>query len=200
MSGEHPRLSLDRDDALVIVDVQNDFLPGGRLPVPEGDAVVAPLNRCIARFGSSGLTIIATRDWHPADHCSFHDRGGPWPPHCIQDSPGAAFAPGLELPVDVRIVDKATDPERDDYSEFSVDGFESELRVRGIHRLFVGGLATEYCVRQTVLDALRFGFRAVVVLDGIRAIERHPGDGNRAISAMRQAGAEFCRSDDLTRC
>ena len=200
MTGRPLKRELSSDDALLIVDLQNDFLPGGSLAVPEGDAVIAPLNRCIAVFTSAELPVIATRDWHPPEHCSFLSRGGPWPAHCVQQTSGAGFAPGLALPANAWVVDKATDPERDDYSEFSVAGFDAALRTRGIHRLFMGGLATEYCVRETVLDALRRGLRVVVLLDCIRPIERRPGDGERAIASMKQAGADFCRVGDLAPC
>ncbi len=190
-------LPLLAGDALIIEDVQNDFLPGGSLPVPEGDAVIAPLNRCIARFRARGLPIIATRDWHPADHCSFQQRGGPWPAHCVRDTAGAEFASGLLLPADVWVIDKATDPGREAFSVFAVAEFDRELRERGIRRLFVGGLATEYCVRATVLDAIAHGFRVVLLSDAVRAIDRQAGDGEGAIREMTQAGAELWHSEEL---
>ncbi len=190
---------LRQGDALVIEDVQNDFLPGGSLPVPQGDAVIAPLNRCIAQFRGRGLPVIATRDWHPANHCSFQQYGGDWPPHCVVDSVGAEFAPDLQLPGDAWVIDKATDPDREAFSVFAVADFARQVRSRGIRRLFVGGLATEYCIRATVLDALKHRFRVVLLVDAVRAIDRQSGDGDHAIREMTEAGAEVWRSEDFAR-
>lgn len=176
-------------DALVIVDVQNDFLPGGCLAVPAGDAVVAPLNGWIARFGAAGLPVVATRDWHPPDHCSFVAQGGPWPPHCVAGTPGAAFAAALALPDDVLLIAKATTREIDAYSGFAGTDLHARLQDFRVARLFVGGLATDYCVLNTVLDARRLGYTVLLLGDGIRAVDLHPGDGTRAIAAMREAGA-----------
>lgn len=192
-------LSLLDGDALLIIDVQNDFLPGGSLPVPRGDEVIVPLNRYLREFGARGLPVIATRDWHPPNHCSFRERGGRWPPHCLRGSAGARFAAGLDLPADVRVIDKATDPDGEALSAFGVEDFGLELRRRSISRLFVGGLATDYCVRETVLDALRGGFRVVVLLDAVRAVEARAGDGDRAIEDMAGAGAEFFQWEDSNR-
>jgi len=178
-------------DALVIVDVQNDFLPGGRLAVSEGDAVVTPLDAWIRQFRQAGLPIVATRDWHPADHCSFQAQGGPWPPHCVAGTAGAAFAPGLFLPDDAIIVSKATTPEKDAYSGFEGTDLAERLRRLGVRRLFVGGLATDYCVLNTVLDALKEGFETWVVTDAVRAVDVNPGDGDKALERMRKAGARF---------
>ncbi len=190
---------LQHGDALLIVDVQNDFLPDGALPVPSGDRVIPPLNRCIEKFQRRRLQVIATRDWHPKDHCSFDWRGGHWPPHCVQGTEGAQLAGGLNLPADCWLVDKATDPERDAFSGFAVEAFDRELRRRGIGRLIVAGLATEYCVRDTVLDALHHGFRVVVLRDAIRPIDVTAGDGEKAIREMAAAGAEFRFAEDLRR-
>ena len=184
-------LRLQPGDALVIVDVQNDFLPGGRLAVPQGDAVVPPLNAWIRQFQQAGLPIVATRDWHPADHCSFQAQGGPWPPHCVADSAGAEFAPGLRLPEDVIIVSKATSPDKDAYSGFEGTDLAERLRNLGVKRLFVGGLATDYCVLNTVLDALKEGFETWVITDAIRAVNVQPDDGDKALERMRKAGARF---------
>ncbi len=184
-------------DALVIVDVQNDFLPGGALPVPQGDGVVPVLNEYIHRFRQAGLPIVATRDWHPPDHCSFRDRGGPWPAHCVQGTPGAEFAPGLELPDDALVVSKATEPDQEAYSGFQGTDLDARLRAMGVRRLFVGGLATDYCVKQTVLDALRLGYQVYLLTDAIRAVDVHPGDGEAAIDEMRRAGALPLTLSDL---
>ncbi len=184
-------------DALVIVDVQNDFLPGGALAVPHGDEVVPVLNEYIHRFRHKGLPIVATRDWHPPDHCSFQERGGPWPPHCVQGTPGADFAPGLELPENALIISKATEPDQEAYSGFQGTDLDRRLREMGVRRLFVGGLATDYCVKQTVLDALRLGYTVYLLTDAIRAVDVHPGDGDAAIDEMLRAGALPLTLSDL---
>lgn len=198
-SGPRGQRCLRDGDALLIIDVQNDFLPEGSLPVPLGDRVIPPLNHCISRFQDRRLPVLATRDWHPADHCSFDSRGGRWPPHCVRGTAGARFAPALYLPQDAWVLDKATDPDREAFSDFAVEGFDQELRRRGIKRLIVGGLATEYCVHDTVLDALRYGFQVVVLLDAIRPIEAESGDGARAVREMAEAGAELLYAEDLCR-
>lgn len=190
-------IRLQAGDALVIVDVQRDFLPGGALGVPGGDAVVPVLNRYIARFAACGLPIVCTRDWHPPGHCSFHAHGGPWPPHCVAGTDGAAFAPGLELPADAQRVSKATTAEADAYSGFERTGLADWLHARGARRLFVGGLATDYCVGATVRDGLAAGFAVFVLADAIRAVDVQPGDGERAIAAMRAAGARLATLDTL---
>lgn len=182
-------LRLQDGDALILVDVQNDFLPGGRLAVPEGDAVIAPLNAWIERFAQRRLPIVATRDWHPADHCSFQARGGPWPAHCVAGTPGAEFAPALRLPENVWIVSKATRPDEEAYSGFQGTDLAQRLREAGVRRLFIGGLATDYCVLNTVLDALDEGFSVFLLEDAIRAVNVKPGDGERAIAKMTAAGA-----------
>lgn len=183
-------IALQPDDALLVVDVQRDFLPGGALAVPDGDAVVAPLSVWIRRFVAAGRPVFATRDWHPADHCSFAPQGGPWPPHCIAASPGAELAPGLELPVAAAsLVSKATQRAADAYSGFEGTDLDARLRASGVRRLFVGGLATDYCVLNTVQDALRLGYRVVLLVDCIRAVDVQAGDGARATAAMLAAGA-----------
>jgi nicotinamidase/pyrazinamidase len=176
-------------DALILVDVQNDFLPGGALAVPRGDEVLATLKGWIARFRAAGLPVFATRDWHPADHCSFAAQGGPWPPHCVAQTPGAAFAAVLALPGAARMISKATTPDKDAYSGFAGTTLHAELQALGVRRLLVGGLATDYCVLNTVQDALSLGYAVVLLLDAIRAVDVAPGDGERAIAAMLAAGA-----------
>lgn len=189
MRGGVQALTLQSGDALVIVDVQLDFLPGGRLAVPHGDEVVAVLNGYIAVFRQAGLPIVATRDWHPPDHCSFQAQGGPWPSHCVAGSQGAGFATLLELPCEAIIVSKATLPDKDAYSGFEGTELDALLRKAGVARLFVGGLATDYCVLNTVRDALKHGYRTVLLLDAIRAVDVHAGNGERAITEMLQGGA-----------
>ena len=184
---ETPQPVLQTGDALLIVDVQNDFLPGGALAVAGGDAVLAPLNAWIARFTRAGLPIFATRDWHPPAHCSFAPQGGLWPTHCIAETPGAAISARLALPPASRLINKGTQRESDAYSAFAGTDLDRQLAGSGVHRLFVGGLATEFCVFSTVNDALRLNYPVFLLTDAIRAIDaRH---GARAIAAMRAAGA-----------
>ena len=189
--------ALEPGDALLIVDAQNDFLPGGALAVPGGDAVVPALNAYIALCDRRGLAIFATRDWHPENHCSFTARGGPWPPHCIAFSRGAAFASDLQLPCSAGIVSKARSPEQDAYSGFQGTDLETQLRARGVTRVLVGGLATDYCVLNTVRDALKLGFRVLLLRDAIRAVNVNPGDGERAEAEMLALGAQPVLLRDL---
>ena len=184
-------------DALIVVDVQNDFLPGGALPVAAGDSVIEPLNRLARRFAAARLPVFATRDWHPRDHCSFRERGGPWPPHCVAGSPGAEFPATLRLPAGVGVVSKATLSDADAYSGFDGTDLAPQLRRLGVRRVFVGGLATDYCVRATVQDALRGGFEAVLLEDAVRAVDVSPGDGERARHEMVAAGAIAASARDL---
>ena len=174
-------------EALVIVDFQNDFTPGGALAVPHGDEIAERLNALAAddRFD----LVVATRDWHPPEHSSFAEQGGPWPVHCVADTEGAQLHPGLDRALVDVIVDKGTDPATEGYSGFDGTDLESLLRDRGIDRVTVAGLATDYCVRATVLDGLKHGFAVTVFEDAIRPVELQPGDGARAIEEMRAAGA-----------
>lgn len=185
-------------DALVIVDLQNDFLPGGALAVPAGHAVIPPLNTLIDRFQAHARPIVATRDWHPSDHCSFQAQGGPWPPHCIAEGAGAAFAADLRLPAEAHIVSKATAPAFEAYSGFEGTELADWLQANGIERLVIGGLATDYCVRHTVEDACRNGFEVVVVSEAIRAVEVNPGDAEAAVTSMRAHGAHFASLEAIT--
>jgi len=184
-------------DALIIVDLQKDFLPGGSLAVPDGDAVIAPINGYAALFSKNARPVFATRDWHPRDHCSFKSRGGPWPPHCVADSRGAEFPAGLAIPETATVISKATDPDRDAYSGFQETGLTRQLRAKGVKRVFVAGLATDYCVLATVKDALAEGFEAVVLADAVRAVNVTPGDGERAIGEMRALGATVAQLKDV---
>ncbi|MBI3146357.1 MAG: isochorismatase family protein [Pseudogulbenkiania sp.] len=183
-------ISLSRGDALIVVDVQNDFLPGGRLAVYDGDEVVPVLNRYIDIFVAQGLPVYATRDWHPADHCSFTEQGGPWPAHCIADSDGALFAPTLHLPRSAVIVSKAVRRDRDAYSGFDGTRLEHALQRSGVGRVFVGGLATDYCVLNTVRDGLKLGLKVCLLVDAIRAVNVGPDDGIRAEGEMCRLGAQ----------
>jgi len=187
---------LQPGDALVVVDVQNDFVSGS-LAVPGGAGVIGPLNRWIEAFEARDLPVIATRDWHPADHLSFRTRGGPWPAHCVAGTPGADFVPGLEMPAAALRVSKATHADRDAYSGFEGTALAEGLRRIGVHRLFVGGLATDYCVLRTVLDARRNGYATFLLADAIRAVNVHPGDGDAAIAEMLGAGAVAITLEDV---
>lgn len=184
------KTSLRDGDALVIVDVQNDFLPGGALGVPKGDKVVPVINGYIDRFMERGLPIYATRDWHPENHCSFRPNGGVWPVHCIAGSPGAQFAPQLRLPSAAQIVSKATWPGDEAYSGFEHTDLVERLRAAKVRRLFIGGLATDYCVLNTVIDALRLGFEVRLLVDAVRAVDLLAGDGETAIKEMIEQGAK----------
>ncbi len=187
----------EKGDALVIVDLQRDFLPGGALPVPHGDQVVPVMNSYIRLFRDAGLPIVATRDWHPSNHCSFKEQGGLWPPHCVQGTPGAQFAPGLELPPDAIVISKASQPQEEAYSGFEGTDLDRRLKALGVKRLFVGGLATDYCVLSTVKDALELGYRVFLLLDAVRSVDVNPGDGERAIEEMRALGAVPVTLKDL---
>lgn len=177
-------------DVLLIVDVQNDFLPGGSLAVKGGDEVVPVLNGYIGAFVAHGLPVYATRDWHPKAHCSFREQGGPWPPHCVADTDGAAFAATLRLPPNTTVISKASSPDEDAYSSFQNTDLDQRLHAAGIRRLFVGGLATDYCVLNTVRDAIGLGFEVMLLTDAMRAVEVQPGDGKQAVAEMVGLGAQ----------
>lgn len=187
---------LQTGDALLVVDVQVDFVSGS-LAVPGGMAVVPALNRYITMFRERSLPVVATRDWHPANHSSFRDQGGRWPPHCVAGTEGARFAADLGVEGDMAVVSKATKPAQDAYSAFDGTELNALLRRAQVTRLFVGGLATEYCVLATVLDALRLGYRVFLLADAIAAVDVEPGDGDRALRHMREGGAMAVRIEDL---
>ena len=185
-------LRLERGDALVIVDVQNDFLPpNGALAVPHGDEVIPVVNNYIALFKSRNLPVFATRDWHPANHCSFKNRGGPWPVHCVMNSHGAAFSTALKLPVDTLIVSKPSTVDKETYSSFEGTDLDKKLKGEGVRRVFVCGLATDYCVFHTVKDALKAGFKTVLLRDASRAVNIKPDDGQKAEAEMQRLGARI---------
>ncbi len=184
-------VKLQPSDALIVVDVQNDFCPGGALPVPGGDHVVPVLNRWAEAAGRAGAAVFASRDWHPEEHCSFELQGGPWPPHCIQESEGARFHPQLKLPGGVVIVSKGSDPKREAYSVFEGTDLSTRLRAARRRRLWIGGLALDYCVRATALDARREGFEVHLIESATRAVNVEPGDAERALEQMRQAGVHM---------
>ncbi len=188
--------------ALVVVDFQNDFCPGGALPVPEGDKIADTLNSYIERFTEKGLPVFASKDWHPAQTSHFKEYGGIWPPHCVMGTKGAEFHPALRLPEDAIILLKGDREDEDAYSVFQAhteDGrpFKKVLEDMSIEHLYVGGLATDYCVKATVLDALKEGFRVTLLLDAIKGVDVEEGDSERAIEEMRQNGAETITIDGL---
>lgn len=176
-------------DALLLVDVQNDFLPGGRLAVADGHGVIEPLNEAIEAFVAAGLPVVATRDWHPDDHMSFGEQGGPWPAHCVAGTHGAAFVDSLRIPGEAIIISKATTSQVDAYSGYAGTDLHERLQALGVRRVFVGGLATDYCVLNTVLDARRLGYDVILITDATRAVNVHPSDGQRALDRMIAAGA-----------
>jgi nicotinamidase/pyrazinamidase len=155
------------------------------------------VNRYAGLFASRSLPVFATRDWHPPNHCSFAAQGGSWPVHCVAGTPGAEFSSQLELPGDAHIISKATEPAREAYSDFSASDFDERLRQLAVRRLFVGGLATEYCVLATVRDAITRGYKVVLLVDAIRSIEVQPGDGRRAIDEMSRLGAVPASWEDI---
>ena len=186
----------ERSPALLIVDVQNDFCPGGALAVDRGDDVVPVLHALAGRFAALGLPVYASRDWHPADSRHFAAYGGRWPVHCVQGSFGARLHEGLRLPPSAAIVTKGQARDDEGYSALAgqVAGrgtLAEDLAARGVNHLYVGGLATDYCVKHSVLDALRHGIGVTVLTDAIRAVDVQPDDGARAIDEMRGAGARF---------
>ena len=190
------RVKITPKDALILVDIQKDFLPGGALPVPEGDKVIKPANRYIELFTKVGAPIFATRDWHPENHISFKENGGPWPKHCVQNTPGAQFANGLKLPPEVFIINKGDCPEFDAYSGFQGTLLKDLLRERGVKRIFVGGLATDYCVLNTVLGGLNLGFQVFWLKDASKGIT---SEGERkARDRMLSEGAVETVIEDLS--
>ena len=194
---------MEKGAALLIVDVQNDFCPGGALAVPDGDRVVEPLNRAADCFSAAGLPVMASRDWHPLQTSHFKEFGGVWPPHCIQGTPGAAFHPALRLPPGTVVISKGSEPDTDCYSAFdgnSADGgtLPAILAQLQVSHLFIGGLATDYCVRSSALDALRAGLKVTILTDAVAGVELVAGDSERALVEMKRAGALFCSVDDLS--
>ncbi len=183
--------------ALIAVDIQNDFCQGGALPVPDGDAVVPVMNLYIRKFSETGLHIYFSRDWHPLNHSSFRSAGGIWPEHCVQNTHGAELHTGLIMPEKKVIIEKGTAVDKDAYSAFQGTALAEQLRKAGIKRLFIGGLAVDYCVRSTVLDALHSGFEVFYLSDASRGVNVNSGDSERAIDEMLRAGALKTVYDDL---
>lgn len=184
-------------DALIIADIQNDFLPGGALGIAGGDRIIPALQAYITRFQSHNLPIVLTQDWHPVNHCSFREQGGPWPVHCIAGSLGSLPPSNFSAPPTAIIVRKAMSPEKEAYSAFQDTTLHGQLRAQGVRRVFVGGLATDYCVLNTVKDALALGYGVCLLLDGIQAVNRHSDAGQKAIDEMIRLGAVPVRLENL---
>lgn len=190
-------ISIDVYAAFIIVDVQKDFCPGGALAVKRGDEVVRALNQYIPHFLGVRAPIFLTRDWHPRNHVSFKERGGPWPPHCVQGTKGADFHPDLRAPNGAFVISKGFLLDQDAYSGFQGTDLEAQLREKKVRRIFVGGLATDYCVKHTVLDSLKCGFETYLLVDAIRGVDVKRGDSTRAVEEMLQAGAKKIKLGDL---
>jgi nicotinamidase/pyrazinamidase len=201
--------NMTKTAALLIVDVQNDFCPGGALAVPGGDRIVEPLSRIAGYFASAGLPVLASRDWHPPETIHFNNFGGLWPPHCVQDTLGAEFHPELRLPEGTLVISKGGNPDSDAYSAF--DGQSSDgsclgdtLATLQVDHLYVGGLATDYCVSASVLDARKLGLEVTILIDAIAAVEVVAGDSAKALDLMKSAGVSFRTIDEsismITEC
>lgn len=187
----------DAKSVLLVVDVQVDFCPGGALGVPGGTEIIGLINDYVRFFHARGIPVVMSRDWHPPDHSSFKEQGGPWPVHCVQGSRGGRFHPDLAIPPGSSIISKATDSKREAYSAFDGTPLEDLLRKLDAKTIYIAGLATDYCVKHTALDARRLGFNVVVMEDAIRGIDATPGDIARAMQAMREAGAVFAKARDV---
>lgn len=180
---------LNANDALLIADVQNDFLPGGALGISGGDTIIPILLNYLRRFHARGLPIFLTRDWHPPNHCSFRNQGGLWPVHCVAGSPGSLPPPAFEAPASAVIIYKAIDAGQEAYSAFQSTTLHRHLQAIGVRRLFIGGLATDYCVLNTVKDARALGYDVCLLMDGIKAVNLKPEDGRHAEQEMIRLGA-----------
>ncbi|NPA13351.1 MAG: nicotinamidase [Aquificae bacterium] len=185
-------------DALIVVDMQKDFMPGGALPVPEGDRIIPTLNNYIKLFEERGLPVFFTRDWHPENHISFKENGGIWPKHCVQNTEGAEFHRDLYIPADNKfIISKGTSPDFDAYSGFQGTILDSLLKERGVKRIFVGGVATDYCVKNTALGGLNLGYQVFVLGDGIKGVDINKGDSERALQTLMLKGGVVINQADI---
>jgi len=184
-------MTQEKKKALIVVDVQNDFCPGGSLAVAQGDEVIAPLNQLIREFLDRGEPVYKTRDWHPPQTKHFTAYGGVWPIHCVQNTPGAEFHPDLLDDPRITVISKGIDDTADGYSGFDGTNLGDLLREEGVNEIWVGGLATDYCVKETVIDAARNGFKVKALADAMRAVNVNPEDGANAVEQMKAAGAEI---------
>jgi len=193
------KLKITDRDALIIVDMQNDFMPNGVLPVPEGDKIIPTLNQYIQKFEEKGQPIFFTRDWHPVDHISFRGHGGIWPKHCVMNTEGAKFHKDLKIPADNKfIISKGTNKEFDAYSGFQGTILNELLKERGIKRLLIGGVATDYCVKNTALGGINLGYQVFILQDGIKGVDINVGDSQRAIDLLLNKGATLITLEDIT--
>ena len=195
-------VNLKHGDALSVTDVQNDFLPGGALAVPAGDRIIPFVNHAIELFKKNGLPVFFSRDWHPPDHRSFKNQGGPWPPHCVQNTSGAGFPSEMKIPEGAIIISKGDEKGTEQYSSLggsdaNGDTQSALLKKLGIKRVFVVGLATDYCVLNSVKDACSEGYEVYVLTDAIRAVDVNPGDGEKALDDMMRAGAKTIKTEDI---
>lgn len=191
------KVKLSDIDALIVVDMQNDFMPYGVLPVPEADKIVPIINRYIERFENRGLSVFLTRDWHPKDHISFKGYGGVWPPHCIAQTKGADFHPDLRIPVDNKfIISKGTSKDFDAYSGFQGTILESLLKERGIKRVFICGVATDFCVKNTLIGAINLGFKAFLLEDAVKGVFEDAS--KQAVDFMLTKGAVLINYDEIS--
>lgn len=184
-------------DALIIVDMQNDFMPGGALPVPNALEIIPRINNYINIFKKNKSIIVATRDWHPPNHISFKSRGGPWPPHCVRGTKGAEFHPNLVLPQDIIIVSKAYNEDSEAYSGFEGTNLDSILRSREVKRIFVCGVATDYCVKATALDAVKLGYQVFLLIDAVKGVDIPPGSVKETIEILLNEGVVLINIDDI---
>ncbi|MGC8975403.1 MAG: nicotinamidase [Thermoprotei archaeon] len=191
------RVGVTRRSALVVVDMQEDFCEGGSLPVTGCREIVSKINKYVDYFQKAGLTIVATRDWHPPNHVSFKERGGLWPAHCVAGSKGAQFVKELKLPEDVIVVSKATDPDTEAYSAFTLTPLHYILSTRGVKRLFVVGVATDYCVKETAMEALKLGYEVVVLTDAVAGVSEETS--KKALDELVSEGAILASEEDLAR-
>jgi nicotinamidase/pyrazinamidase len=190
-------MRISEKDGLIVVDVQNDFCPGGSLGVEGAEEIIEPLSNAAMEFRARGGRVYATQDWHPPGHASFQESGGEWPPHCVQATPGADFHPDLRLPIGTSVIRKGTDKSRDALSGFDGTDLEEQLTRAGVRRVFIGGLTTDYCVLNTVLDAASRGFETYVLSDLVRAVNKEPDDGDKAIARMKESGAKETTAEHM---
>lgn len=184
-------------DALLVVDMQNDFIEGGSLSVPGSLAIIEPVKNLLRLFEAAGLPIFASRDYHPADHVSFRAQGGPWPPHCIAGTSGAKWHPDIPMPATTTVVSKATTAEKEAYSALDTTGLADLLHHQGVKRVFLCGLATDYCVLASGIDLLTAGYQVMLITDAVKAVDVAAGDGDRAIASLVEAGAKTITTSDL---
>lgn len=185
------------NSALIVVDMQNDFLPGGSLAIPNADTIIPVINEYIRFFETQGLPVVYTRDWHPEDHLSFKENGGQWPKHCVQNTPGAEFHHNLYFPKNYIIISKAYEPQLEAYSGFQSTDLDQKLKDMNIENLFVCGVATDYCVFHTVMDAIRLGYKVYLLVDAIRGVDLNPNDSEEAIKKMINSGVELIVFEEL---